>query len=702
MFFNSLIAFAAALLCVALASAVFVRERQSVASWAFFVGMWVLALESFLGGLALRAISPGAYAYWQASAWMAKSLLPVSWLAFSLTYSRGNSHAFLKRWGILLILAAVIPGGLAIGFGEALLEVWSDASNGLGWLAFSGPAKILNVLFLITSVLVLTNLEKTFRSAVGTMQWRIKFMVLGVGVIFGAQIYTRSQALLFSGQDLSANTIEAAAILIGCGLMTVAYLRSGFGGVEVYPSRVVLQSSITLLLVGAYLFIVGVLAQVVAAVGGMANFQLQALLVLGGVVLLAVLLLSRRVRRAIQLLVSRHFRRPQHDACAVWTRLTQSLARLQDQNALCQAAIKLISETFSVLSVAFWLVDERSEQLRCIASTSQAGSQPKGARMHLPYSESFRSGMQGAAHPFDLEAAKGEWAEHLRASNAPQFRHGGNQMAIPLRSGDRVLGIAVLADRVNGVPYAAEELDLLRCIGDQVAAALLNFRLANALTSAKELEAFQTMSTFFVHDLKNATAGLNLMLKNLPVHFDDPAFREDALRGVANTVNRIDSLITRLSSLRNKFELRLAECDLNGVVNAAVSNLHGLPEIEVVKELRELPGIIADREQMESVVTNLLLNARDAIGSKGQIRVETMQTGGRAILSVADNGCGMSAAFLRDSLFRPFQTTKKKGIGIGMFQSRMIVEAHHGALLVESEPGAGSTFRVILPLKSER
>jgi signal transduction histidine kinase len=105
-----------------------------------------------------------------------------------------------------------------------------------------------------------------------------------------------------------------------------------------------------------------------------------------------------------------------------------------------------------------------------------------------------------------------------------------------------------------------------------------------------------------------------------------------------------------------------------------------------------------DRDQFASVVTNLLLNARDAIHPGGEVRVETSQRNGWAILSVADNGCGISPAFLRDSLFRPFQTTKKKGLGIGMFQSKMIVEAHRGKIQVDSEPGTGTTIRVMLPL----
>jgi len=189
------------------------------------------------------------------------------------------------------------------------------------------------------------------------------------------------------------------------------------------------------------------------------------------------------------------------------------------------------------------------------------------------------------------------------------------------------------------------------------------------------------------------------MLKNLPVHFHDPAFREDALHGVANTAQRIDKMIARLSALRQDPAFHPVEADLNQLVSEVLDRLNGIPQVELTKELRPLPRILADREQIQSVVTNLVLNARDALVPGGRIHVRTEQVGGSAVLTVADNGCGMSEAFLKDCLFRPFQSTKKEGLGIGMFQSRMIVEAHGGSIRVESEAGKGSTFRVSLPVK---
>jgi putative PEP-CTERM system histidine kinase len=244
-------------------------------------------------------------------------------------------------------------------------------------------------------------------------------------------------------------------------------------------------------------------------------------------------------------------------------------------------------------------------------------------------------------------------------------------------------------------------MDLLECIGDQLAGSLLNIHLTKELMARKEMQAFQTMSTFFVHDLKNAASTLDLMLQNLPVHFDDPAFRQDALQGIGSAAHRINEIIGRLSALQHELRLKPTEIDLNQLVTKTLKLLNGILEAEVVTRLPPLPRIFADPEKLESVVTNLLLNARDAVSEKGRIAVETSRWNDRVVLSVADNGCGMTSEFIQSSLFRPFRTTKKKGLGIGMFQVKMIIDAHDGTIQVKSEPGAGTTFRVILPAKLE-
>jgi putative PEP-CTERM system histidine kinase len=265
-------------------------------------------------------------------------------------------------------------------------------------------------------------------------------------------------------------------------------------------------------------------------------------------------------------------------------------------------------------------------------------------------------------------------------------------------SGGEVLGLMILGDRVGGVSFSWQDFDLLKCIADQVAAGLLNARLSQRLLQTREMEAFQTMAAFFVHDLKNTTSTLNLMLKNLPVHFDDPEFRADALRGIAKSVEHINRLIGRLSQLRHELQIKPVESDLNDVVVKALAGWVEAAGVGLVKNLGTLPKIPLDQEQMLKVVTNLVLNAREAVLPAGEVRIETSPGNGGVVLTVSDNGCGMAPEFLSRSLFRPFQTTKKNGLGIGLFQSKMIVEAHQGRVQVESQPGTGTTFRIFLPL----
>jgi putative PEP-CTERM system histidine kinase len=682
---NTALAFTAALFSLGLTLAVIFRKQRSVANWCFSAGMTALAIESIFGGLSVGAGEPEVGAFWQSLATVPKSFLPGIWLFFSLTYSRGNYRAVLARWRPLLVAAFVIPVGLSALSRAGLV---------------GEMANVLNGLLLIATAMILMNLERTFRSAVGTMQWRIKFLILGLGIIFGVRIYTCSQALLFSRNHPALINLETVALLLGCALMSVAYLRKGFSEIDVYPSHAVLQTSLTVLLVGGYLVVIGVLAQIASRTGEAQGFEIQAFVVLLGVAVLAVLLVSNRVRQNIQRFVSRHFRRPEHDFRKVWTDFTHAMSSVLERTGLCAAAAKLISETFNALSVTIWLFDEEQQRLVLATTTSQLAHGTEDENPNFPVATSLEE-LRGASQPFDLEKAKKGWALALRQISSTQFRTGGHRICAPLLSGERWLGVAVLADRVSGVPYTLEELELLKCIADQVAAALLNIRLTQEIVRGKEMEAFQIMSAFFVHDLKNAASTLSLMLKNLPIHFDDPAFRQDALRGIGEAAQRINQIIERLSVLRHKVELEPVEFDLNLLVNESLENLNSLPEVKLVKTLQPLPKLVADRGQLQSVITNLLLNARDAVGIGGQVTIETGQRGAWAALSVADDGCGMSPAFLRDSLFRPFQTTKKKGLGIGMFQSRMIVEAHRGSIQVKSSPGTGTTFWVLLPLTSQ-
>jgi len=385
----------------------------------------------------------------------------------------------------------------------------------------------------------------------------------------------------------------------------------------------------------------------------------------------------------------------------VWSLFSRQLAHATDQAGVCEASARSVAQTFDVLSVSIWLVDEATGRL--VVGASTASQRADTVRQISPSaSTAVQAGLLSRARPFDLEEEAEPWMEEFRGLNPATFETGGHRWCVPLRSGERSLGALVLADRVGGHGYTLEELELLTCIGDQVTSVLLNLRLADEVARGRELEAFRLMSTFFIHDLKNAAASLNLTLKNLPKHFDDPAFRGDALRAVGNTAKRIDDMIARLSALRERPGASLQETDLNQIVSDALGRVDPIPRIEVTQELQTVPSLRVDKEQIQSVITNLVLNAQEALGSEGRVLVRTEHREGQVILSVSDNGCGMTPAFMNDSLFRPFQSTKKKGLGIGLFQSRTIVQAHGGRVQVESEPGKGTTFQVSFPVRGER
>ena len=424
-------------------------------------------------------------------------------------------------------------------------------------------ANALNVILLVALVLILMNLEQTFRSAVGTMRWRIKFVVLALVVIFGARLYVRSQAILFSAPDIALWGVESGALLIGCVFLALAYARTGWAEIDVYPSSAVLRSSLTVLIVGGYLFIVGVLAQVVRRFGGAEIFQFQAFVVLLGMAGLAVLLLSDRARQRIHVFVVRHFRKAQHDSVRIWT-LCLAAAGQRDRSGRPVRGVRETDLRDLRRVVGHRLAARRGEgavRRRSLDRATRTRGRRRESGRHRVERGHRRTADQSS--PFDLEDVNESWAEELRQLNPTTFPNGGNRLCVPLRAGEQNLGVLVLADRINGAIYTVEELELLKCIGDQMTSVLLNLRLASEVARAKELEAFRTMSAFFVHDLKNAAASLNLMLKNLPVHFDDPAFREDALRGIGNTARRIDEHDRALERPSAAADSARVEADLN-------------------------------------------------------------------------------------------------------------------------------------------
>lgn len=441
------------------------------------------------------------------------------------------------------------------------------------------------------------------------------------------------------------------------------------------------------------------MARVARSFAASGSLPLDAFVVFIGLTVLGLLLLSNRFRRKLRLFVSRHFRRPMYDYRNVWMELTQRTTSLVDAYELSAAASRMVSDSLEILSVNVWLVDETHRRLTLSGSTAISGAQAKDlekAGKGAPELIRFLAEYHGC---LDLKDKDFSWPKEIMQSAPEVFRQSKIQYVIGLHAGGELVGVMTLNDdRVGHQPLTTEDFVLLEALAAQLASSLLNLRLSSRLRHAKEVETFQTVSTFFVHDLKNLASRLSLTMQNLPGNFDNPDFREDALRVISASLTKIDAMCERLALLKQNIELRVAECDLNELVKATLSEFKGSLKAGLDQVLQPMPKVRMDPEQIHKVLTNLVINANEAVNGNGMIQVTTIHEGNTVGFSVRDNGCGMSEEFIEKSLFKPFQTTKKKGLGIGLFHSKLIVEAHRGTLEVNSTVGAGTEFRVVLPV----
>lgn len=668
------------------------RNFQGTSHRLFASGMAALAVMQLGNSLVLLSSSVPAFIFWQRISLIGEVLMPITWLTFGLTFAHADIKQILSRWRILLIalLFSSLVFLLFIG-SDVFLYPGSDMNTSIPVLKLGPVGRWFYIYLLLSSVLILAQLENTFRSASESQRWQIKFLIIGIGTIFAFSIYTSSQTLLFSTIFTQLIPMESILILIALGMMAFSLVRHRNLEVDLFVSRHVVYGSIIFIASGIYLFAVGLLARILSSFGNRINPFLAPLIILLLIMGLVIFLSSGLVRRRLRLFISKHFYKHKYDFHLKWLEATERLRSRQTILDLISALSEFIKETLGATEVSVWIYNKERGQFlngdlkltadRDLVNFITGHISPVAIKDLPPTVDAgFRVQGSGLTTPYPLSS-----------------------VLTPLIANDILIGFIIIGPDITGNEYVQNDYDLLRAVGKQIAHQILNISLMDDLSNAKKLEGFHEMSTFVVHEVKNLSMTLSLMIPNVETHFDKPEFRKDALKTLNQIVVKLNDFTSRLSGFSRIFNLEKAKVDINGLIAGTIATLNGVINTDITQQLQPLlPLLEIDQTQIKEVLINLLMNAYNAVELKGTIHISTLLEDGSVILSVSDNGGGMTADFIQDKLFKPFKTTKPQGLGIGLFHSKKIIEAHGGSIDVQSEEGKGTTFRIHLPVKSER
>ena len=265
--------------------------------------------------------------------------------------------------------------------------------------------------------------------------------------------------------------------------------------------------------------------------------------------------------------------------------------------------------------------------------------------------------------------------------------------------------------------FGADELDYRLAVDPEDPRAVLAIELnqmaerlqrrREEVIRAVEFYCLRRFGTVLVHDLKNLAARLTFVPHNLRKDVGDAEVVEACATTVEDTARKIEALVRRFRDQREAMVLKIRG-DINRTVEAAVDNagLRSTPGVKLELCLGQLPETVLDGPYLEEALVNVLRNAVEAMGGSGHLKVTTVASTDRAgrplaELTIADDGPGMTKDFIDRELFTPFRSTKRNGMGLGMFSCRETVELHGGRIEVDSAPGQGTTFRISLPIREE-
>lgn len=659
-----------------------------------FVLLAVLFLTSWRGrrlgaellaACTLTAVWAGAQAFdaWRAGApRLPAELLEIlrdgAWLYFLLRLlalrgrpgGGGRTH-----YGLLALACAALAGLIAAA------QLWPAA--GTAFAAIVGRA--------LLAVAGLALVEQFYRNTPPDQRWGVKFLCLGVGGVFAYDFFLYTDAMLFRQVDDEVWAARGVANLFVVPLLAISAARNPQWSLDVFVSRRVVFHTATLIGAGIYLLAMAAAGYYIRVFGGEWGGVLQAAFLFGALLVLLSVIFSGTARARLRVFLSKNFFNYQYDYRDQWLRFTQSLARGPVGSRVGERAIQAVAELVDSTAGALWM--------RTDAGFRRAGH----------WNMSQAAGEEAVDGPLARFLAERHWVISLDECRRHPERYGGLTLPawleglpqawliVPLVFHEELIGFIVLARSLGRVRFNWEVSDLLKTAARQAAATLAQAQAADALIVARQFESFNRMAAFVVHDLKNLVAQLSLVLANAEKYKHNPEFQDDMLETVANSVSKMNRLLTQLRSRRDGdgWVTEIEVADLLSEVVRAKGPYRVQPRLDAA------PGLVvrAERERLARVIGHLVQNAVEATPAGGEVALLARGQDGGVAVEVRDTGCGMDEGFLREQLFRPFATTKATGMGIGVYESREYVHSLGGRLEVESAPDRGSTFRVWLPLK---
>jgi len=603
------------------------------------------------------------------------------WVVFSLVYARAFSWRDISAVQMVILGLSSVPVAVALAFPPSAFFYSPDFQ--MEQVVFLEPLAFFFYLQVMLFLgIALFNMEATVANALHGQKWKIKFAAVGAGTIIGAHLLFFSQSLLFRALDMGFVPVRFAATLLGVGLLAYSEFTRGVGE-RIVISRQLAYRSFVLFFCGVFLVVLGLVGEGVKVFGQDFNKYLFAIVGFSIIVGLVLVTLSENVRRKLRLSIQKHFYGEKYDYRIQWENFTKFMSEAATSDGIYRTILHAYCEVFGIVGGVLFLKARHDEEFYPVQFHEMD-------TMELSFwtDSPFVRKVMGAGKVLDVRND----VDSIDKDILLALRSRDVRFVLPVLSGEHLEGIILLGPPINPVEnYDTEDFELMIALSRQVGVAIKNLRLGDELAQEREMENVGKMATFVLHDLKNQVYPLSLLLENSKEYINEPSFQKDMLESLSNITMRMKDLIKQLTSLPVRSQLKKGKVDLFDLAKETVGLL---PDAKVT--IRGGPvWIYGDKSELQKVVMNLYMNAMEA--GHGKPFDVYVGDNGEPCLSVRDYGDGIDANVLREGLFLPFFTTKESGMGIGLYQSRQIVDAHEGRIDVANSPGEGATFSVYVP-----